>query len=266
MPNLTFQNSDFVSSRTDLPIIQNVTDVLPSTRFETDSYGHWAFYGDSPLKDKVNGRLLTLQTNAAIQPVFSLQGVALTNAKGSAFLSDLIDSTDTSITEILVAKTTSLGLYLMGASLTNGSKTTENGFGAYAGVDSQDSNKPKIFMNMKPAIASPAGGFSALTSGQVIDFTTPFLVAVSVDKAKKTALLYTLKNGVESFISTTYTGTYEQSSKKIAVGNAYYDAVESSTKTTFAEAILYNKALGLNQIKAVAQRCKLRLATKNIII
>ncbi|MDC5381440.1 hypothetical protein OHW70_18170, partial [Acinetobacter baumannii] len=85
------------------------------------------------------------------------------------------------------------------------------------------------------------------------------------DKAKKTALLYTQKNGVESFISTIYTGNYDQSSKKIAVGNAYYDAVESGTRTTFAEAILYNKALGLNQIKAVAQRCKLRLSTKNII-
>ncbi|MCU4331946.1 hypothetical protein [Acinetobacter pittii] len=265
MANLTFQNSDFVSSRTDLPIIQNLTDVLPSSRFEADAYGHWVFYDDSPLIDRAHQRTLNLQSGAAIQPIFSSQGVALTNAKGSALLSDLVDSSDTSITAIYVAKTSSLALYLMGMSLTNTSSTTENGFGAYAGIDSADS-KPKIFLNVKPAIASSAGGFLNLTTGQEIQFNTPFLVAVSIDKLKKTALLYTLKGNVESFISTSYTANYDQSSKKIAIGNAYYTAAESGTRTTFAEAILYNKALGLNQIKAVAQRCKTRLAAKNIII
>lgn len=266
MSNLTFQSSNFVSSRTDLPVLQNISDVLPSTRYELDSYGHWAFNGDNPLIDKVHARQLSIQPGASIQPIFSPQGVTLTNAKGSALLSDLIDSADANVTEILVAKTSSLGLYLLGTTLTNSSKTNENGFGAYAGTDSKDSDKPKIFMNMKPAIANAGGGFSGLTSGQVIDFTTPFLVAISVDKVKKTALLYTLKGDNESFISTTFSGNYEDSLKKIAIGNAYYDAVESGTRTTFAEAILYNKALSLNQIKVVAQRCKNRLKGMNIII
>ncbi|MFW1890455.1 hypothetical protein [Acinetobacter geminorum] len=266
MPNLTFQNSDFISSRTDLPIIQNVADVLPSTRFESDSYGHWAFYGDNPLKDKVNGRLLTLQTNAAIQPVYTNQGVALTNAKGSALMSDLGDTVTQNITAVYVAQTSGLGLYLLGPSLTNSSSTTESGFGVYAGTDSQDSNKPKIYMNLKPKKADKTGGFENIKTNQEVQFTTPFLVAISVDKAKKTAMLYVLKGDNDSFISTSYTASYEDSLKKIAVGNAYYTAAESGTKTTFAETILYDKALTLNQLKAVAHRCKLRLATKNIII
>jgi hypothetical protein len=266
MSNLTFQSSDFVSTRTDLPVLQSITDVLPSTRYEKDAYGHWAFYESEPLKDKVNSRELTLQVGAAIQPVFTNQGVALTNAKGSALMSNLDDSSTQNITAVYIAKTTGLGLYLLGPTLTSSGLTTESGFGVYAGLDSQDSDKPKIFMNLKPKKADSTGGFSNIRTNQEIQFTTPFLVAISVDKMKKTATLYVLKGENDSFVSTSYTANYEDSLKKIAVGNAYYPAAESGTRTIFAETILYDRALSLNQLKVVAQRCKNRLKGMNIII
>lgn len=266
MSDLVFQSSDFVSSRTDLPSVKNVSDVLPTARYEKDAYAHWAFYESEPLKDKVNSRELTLQVGAAIQPVFTNQGVALTNAKGSALISDLNDGATKNITAVYIAQTTGLGLYLLGPTLTNSSSTTESGFGVYAGLDSQDSDKPKIYMNLKPKKADNTGGFSNVKTNQEVQFTTPFLVAISVDKIKKTATLYVLKGENDYFISTSYTANYEDSLKKIAVGNAYYTASESGTKTTFAETILYDKALTLNQLKAVAYRCKARLKAKGIII
>ena len=257
MPNLTFQNSDFISSRTDLPIIQNVTDVMPSARFETDSYGHWSFIGDTPLVDKVNNKLLTLQTGAAVQPIFSNAGVALTNANGSALLSDLVDSTTQNVTAIFVAKTTNNSLYILGMTLPTSSSTTENGSGVYLSAD-------KAYLNVKPLAANGTGGISGLTTNQNISQTSYCLVAVSIDKAKKTALLYTMKNGVDSFMSTAFTSNYDVSTKKLSVGNAYYSVGEFGVKTTFAEAVLYNKALSLNELRLVANRMKFRLAQNGI--
>ncbi|MGL3020521.1 hypothetical protein [Acinetobacter baumannii] len=265
--NLLFQDSDFVSRRSDLPIVQNVSDILPSTNYESDAYGHWALYkgSEDAFIDQVNNRALNLQMNAAIAPVFSSEGVTLTNAKGSALISDLVDKATTSITAVYVAKTSTVGLYLLGMTLPNTGSTTENGFGAYAGVDNAD-QKPKVFLNLKPVIANQNGSLSNLSTKQVINPLEPFLVAISVDKAKKTALLYVMQGETESFISATYTGNYEDSTKPMAVGNAYYNAAESGTRTTFAEAILYNKAKTLNQIKAIAYRCKSRLKRQNITL
>lgn len=259
MTNLLIQDTSFVSSRNDLPVIQNISDVLISTRYEKDSYGHWAFYGNAPLIDKVNSRSLTLQVGATIPPTYNSQGVVLTNAKGSALLSDLIDNATTDITVVLVAKADGTGLYLMGMTLPTTGTTTESGFGAYVSSN-------KAYVNVKPLIAVSTGGVSNLSTNQTFDQTTPFLVAVSINKANKTVLLYSFKNGVDGQVSSSFLSTYENSSKAVAVGNAYYTASESGFRTTFTEAILYNKALTLNEIKAVAKRCQARLAAKGITI
>lgn len=259
MSNLVFQDTSYVSSRNDLPVVQNISDVLVSTRYEKDAYAHWAFYGNEPLKDKVNSRSLTLQVGAAVPPSYSSQGVTLTNAKGSALISDLIDNTTTNITAIFVAKADGTLLYLMGMTLPTTGSTAESGFGAYASSN-------KVYVNVKPSAAASTGGVDNLTTDQLIGQTTPFLVAVSVDKAKKTVLLYSFKNGIDAQVSKSFLGTYENVNKAVAVGNAYYNAVESGTRTTFTEAILYNKALTLNEIKAVAKRCQARLAARGITI
>lgn len=261
MSDLLFQATNFVSNRSDLPIIQNISDVLVSTRYEVDAYGHWAFYGDAPLIDKVHSRNLTVQAGAAIQPVFSSQGVALTNAKGSALMSDLIDNATTNVTAVYVAKTSGAGLFLMGMTLPTTGSTTENGFGAYI---SDATEYSKAYLNLKPAVANTAGGISNLTNNQNIGQTTPFLVAISVDKTKKTVTLYTFKAGVDSFVSSFFTSAYETANKALAVGNAYYTAAEGGARTTFAEAIIYNRALTVNELKAVARRCRARLSGKGI--
>lgn len=259
MADLFFQSSNYVSGRNDLPQLKNISNVLQSKKYEADAYGHWVFYGDSPLVDKVNSKLLTLQSGAAVQPVYSNAGVALTNANGSALLSDLVDSVDKSITAIFVAKTDNNSLYLLGMTLPTTASTTENGAGIYLSGD-------KAYLNVKPLAANTSGGISGLTTNQNVAQTGYCLVAASIDKDKKTALLYTLKNGTDAFASTGFNSDYAASTKKVSVGNAYYAVGEFGTKTTFAEAILYNRALTLNEIRAAASRCSARLAARNIII
>lgn len=258
MSNLFFQDSNY-SSDAALPVISDIREVFVSQSYEKDSYGHWVFYKDEPLVDKVNSRPLTVQQGAAIQPIFTPDGVALTNAKGSALMSTLVDSTTTSITALYVAKTTSNGLYLMGMTLPNTNVTTENGFGAYASGD-------KVYVNLKPQIATNIGAVQGITTNQSITQTGYFLVAVSVDKVKKSVLLYSLQGDNDAFVASNYTGNYETTGKVMSVGNAYYNAVESGTKTTYAEAIMYDRALSLSEIKMLAQRTKLRLAGNGIII
>ena len=259
MTDLLFQTTGFTSNRTDLPVTQNITDILTTTKYELDSYGHWVFYDENPLVDKVNAHTLTLQSGAAIQPVYSNAGVELTNAKGSALMSSLVDAAATNITAVFVVKTSGTALSLFGMTLPTTGSTTDNGFGPYASAD-------KVYLNMKPLIASSVGNISGLTTNKNISQTTPFLVAVSVDKTNRTAMLYTFKAGTDAFVSSAFTAPYDDSSKVLAVGNAYYKQVENGARTTFAEAILYNKALSLNELKAVALRCRARLALKNILI
>jgi hypothetical protein len=259
MSDLLFQATGFASGRLDLPVVQNVSDVLQTARYEKDAYGHWAFYTDTPLVDKVNSKTLTLQSGAAIQPIYSNEGVALTNAMGSALLSDLADGASTNITAVFVAKTTNNGLYLLGMTLPTSNSTTENGAGVYLSAD-------KAYLNVKPLAANGTGGISGLTTNQNIAQTGYCLVAVSIDKAKKTALLYTMKGSNDAFVSTTFTSDYAASAKKLSVGNAYYTIGEFGTKTTFAEAIFYNKALSLTELKLLASRTKFRLAQNGINI
>ncbi|MDA4852742.1 hypothetical protein Q4372_14580 [Acinetobacter baumannii] len=259
MGDLLFQDSDFVSTRTDLPTVQNVSDVLPSTRYELDAYGHWVFYGNKPFEDKVNGRLLTVQNGASVQPAFTNDGAVLTNAKGSALMSDLVDNANVSVTAIYVAKVSGAGLFLMGMTLPTSGITTENGFGAYISTN-------KVSVNFKPAVASANGAISGFSNNQAIVQTSPFLVAVSIDKTNKTALLYTMAAGEAAYAMTSFFIPYESANKVIAIGNAYYQASEGGARTTFSEAILYNRALAISEIKAVALRCRARLKGKNIII
>lgn len=257
MSDLFFQSSDFISARTDLPTVQNVSNVFTSLKYEADAYGHWAFYGDNPLIDKVNGRNLVVQAGSTVAPIYSLDGVALANSNGNALLTDLTDSSSTNVTAIFVAKTTNNSLYLLGMTLPSTASTTENGAGIYLSGD-------KAYLNVKPLAANISGGISGLTTNQNVAQTGYCLVAASINKTTKTALLYTMKSGVDSFISTTFASAYADSVKKISIGNAYYTAVESGVKTTFAEAVVYNKALNLTEIRLAAQRIKKRLALNGI--
>lgn len=258
MRNLFFMAKNYITA-TNAPIISSVEDVFPTNRYELDSYDHWLFYDDNPLVGKVNSRNLTVQSGAALQPVFSDKGVSLTNAKGSALMTDLIDNATTDITCIYALAVNGEGLYLTGMTLPTTNVSTESGFGGYVSAN-------KAYLNLKPLVSNSTGAIQGLTNNQTIDQQKTFIIAVSVNKTTKKATLYTMNSTSDSFVSTTFTGTYENASKAISVGNAYYNGVESGARSLFAEAVIYSRALNVSEIKLAANRMMNRLKNNNVII
>lgn len=252
MSNLCIQVEGYVSPFAgQLPTVQT-EDLIYVERYEADAYGHWLFGTDSSsLVDKVNARSLTVQAGATVQPTFSSNHVELANKNGNALISDLVDAALTDITAIFVVKTSTAGLHVIGGNLPASSSTTASGSGVFV-------NANKSYINSKPAVANGTGSISNATSNQVIDQVNNFLVAMSINKTTKECLIYTLQNGVESSFSSAFSGTYETSPNHISVGNGYYTASSAGPTTSFAEAIIYNKALSLAEIKAVAGRAKVR--------
>lgn len=256
--NIFFQATGFTSQR-NLPVIQNIEDIIYAEKFEQTSYDHWLFLDDAPLVGRVNNRVLSLQGGATVPPQYSSEGVALTNAKGSALLTDLIDNSATSITAIYVTKCDTTGLHLLGMTLPTSNVTNENGFGVYLSGN-------KAYVNVKPLIASSGGSLAGLTNNQAITQTDFCLSAVSVNKSSNEVVVYTLQKGIESSAIGAFAGAYENVAKKVAVGNAYYTAGEFGIKTKFIEAIVFDRALTLEEIKGVASRSRARLFHRNIIV
>ena len=257
MSNLCIQVEDYVSPFAgQLPVIQT-EDLIYIEKFEEDAYGHWMFGVDSSsLVDRVNARSLTPQAGAKIPPVYSTNHVQLENLGGNALISDLVDAAATNITAVFIVKVSTTGLHIIGGNLPPTASTTASGSGVFVSAN-------KSYFNVIPLVANATGMISNVTSNQVIDQKNNVLIAISINKTTKLCVIYTQQNGVESSTTSAYTGTYETSPNKISVGNGYYTAVSAST-TSFVEAIIYDKALSVAELQAVASRAKTRQANRGI--
>lgn len=257
MSNLCIQVEDYVSPFAgQLPVVQT-QDLIYIEKFEADAYGHWMFGVDSSsLVDRVNARSLTLQVGATIPPVYSANHVQLANLNGNALISDLVDAAATNITAVFIAKASTAGLHIIGGNLPPSASTAASGSGVFVSAN-------KSYLNSRPLAANATGMISNVTSNQVFDQTNNVLIAISVNKTTKQCIIYTQQNGVESSTTSAYTGTYETSPNKISVGNGYYTAASGPT-TSFVEAIIYDKALSVAELQAVATRAKLRQQNRGI--
>ncbi|EPH3736712.1 hypothetical protein ACS1EO_000054 [Acinetobacter baumannii] len=256
MTQLFFQAKNFVSKRS-LPKLSNVDDLLPNLEYE--AYGHWVFENTSAsLTDKVNNRLLTLQTGATVQPVYSESGVTISTAVGNALVSDLSDTSLQSVTLTAVVKCSNTQLAILLGNLVPSNSTTSSGLAGFASAG-------KGYLTVKPTAAS-GGGFSSLApvSGHIQ--TSNFFIAISVDKKTKKGIIYIQQNSAELTNEAVYTASvYENALNKFAVGNiAYLLSNNLDNTATFAEAVIFNKALTLADIKAVAGRTKERMKNRGI--
>ncbi|HCU0822834.1 TPA: hypothetical protein OUJ26_001097 [Acinetobacter baumannii] len=256
MPQLFFQAKNFVSKRS-LPKLSNVDDLLPNLEYE--AYGHWVFENSSAsLVDKVNNRLLSLQSGAAYNPVYTPTGVTISTAVGNALVSDLSDTSAQSVTLTSVVKCNNTNLAILLGNLVPSSSTASSGLAAFASAG-------KGYLTVKPTAAS-GGGFSSLApvSGHIQ--TSNFFIAISVDKKTKKGIIYIQQNSAELTNEAVYTASvYENALNKFAVGNiAYLLSNNLDNTATFAEAVIFNKALTLADIKAVAGRTKERMKNRGI--
>lgn len=258
MTQLFFKAANFTSNRATVQLqkVEPLMQVL-----ENDAYGHWIFgENSSSLTDKVNAKSLILQNTASVLPSYTNSSVTISTALGNALQTDLIDSAAQNFTLCAVVKCNTTALSVLLGNLVPSSDASSSGFGAFA-------SSGKCYLTAKPtaAAAASSNGISSLTTTQNIAQTSNFFIAVSIDKSTKKGVLYITQNSVESNGESSFTGTYESSSKKIAIGNnAYTTSITASNTATFSEAIIYDKALTLEQIKSVAKRSRERMSDRNI--
>ncbi|HCV3128084.1 TPA: hypothetical protein OV565_002141 [Acinetobacter baumannii] len=253
MSFLFFKTKDFSSAHS-LPQLKDVSDLIP--QYENNAYGHWLFGGGpSSLVDVVNGRILTLQDGATVQPIYADKTVTLSTAIGNALLTDLVDSSAQSLTLCAVVKCTTTALAILLGNLVPSSSTTSSGLAAFASAGNG-------YLTVKP-VAAGGAGISSLTPPSSIVQTSNFFIASSVNKDTKKGIIYLQQLGVESSNESSYTAaSYESSANKIGIGNVAYTG--SSNTATYSEAIIFDNALTLAEIQNVALRSKDRMANRNI--
>ncbi|HEO1767954.1 hypothetical protein [Acinetobacter baumannii] len=254
MSFLFFKAKDFSSGRS-LPQLNEVNDLIP--KYEDDAYGHWLFGGGpSSLVDVVNGRILTLQSGATVQPIYADKTVTLSTAIGNALLTDLVDSSAQSLTLCAVVKCTTTALAILLGNLVPGTSTTSSGLGAFASAG-------KGYLTVKPVTANGSAGIPSLSPPSPIIQTSNFFIATSINKNTKKGVVYIQQAGAESSNEASYTASsYEPSANKIGIGNVAY--ATGGNTTIYSEAIVFDKALTLAEIQAVALRSKDRMANRNI--
>lgn len=257
MSNLTIQINDYVSPFAKyLPKVASIGDLIYVEKHETDAFGHWIFADNSTsLVDKVNNRNLTLQSGATVQPIYTTNSVQLSAKAGNALLSGLSDTATQDVTVALVVKCNQTTLSILGGNLPFSASTTENGFSPFASAN-------KVYQGLKPTKVAETGGFNSVTNNQSLTQTDYMFVVMSVNKSEKSGILYTQQNGVEADIESLYRAAYENSSN-IAIANSAYSKITSGS-LVYAEAIIYNKALTLTEIKALAKRSKKRLEYRGV--
>ena len=255
MSHLFFKATGFTSSR-DLPQLSGVEPLIPNV--ENKAYAHWLFGGSaSSLVDVVNNKQLTLQPGATINPAYSENGVTISTAYGNSLLSDITDAASQNITMIAVVRcnTTSLAV-LLGNLLPTGVNTSSS-CGAFASAG-------KAYATVKPSV-SGSGVLNSLTPPASITQTSTFFIAVIVDKVAQKAVIHIEQGAVDSSNEGVFSSTYETSLNKIAVGNnCYTTSATTSNTATYNEVIIFDRALTLAEIQAVATRSKERLANRNV--
>ncbi|MFY5418704.1 hypothetical protein ACOUDP_03980 [Acinetobacter baumannii] len=259
MTQLFFKAENFVSDRA-LPVLNDVGPIVPN--LENNSYDHWVFKDSSAsLKGVVNGHLLTLQQNAAYMPVFSNSGVTISTAMGNALISDIVDSSDQSITMAAVVKCNTIALSILLGNLVPSNSTTSSGLSGFA-------SGGKTYLTVKPTTLGGPGGISSLACPSNISQTSNFFIAISVDKVTKQGIIFTKQADIETSNETTYTAaTYDASLNNHALGNSAYSGQNTLTNlATFAEAIFFNKALNMTELQGLATRSKSRMADRGIIL
>ncbi|EMO0462557.1 hypothetical protein RGN26_003827, partial [Acinetobacter baumannii] len=205
-------------------------------------------------------RLLALQNGATVQPVYSESGVTISTALGNALVSDLSDTSTQSVTETAVVKCNNTQLAILLGNLVPGNSTTSSGLAGFA-------SSGKGYLTVKTTAAAGSRGISSLALASRHNQTTNFFIAISVDKATKKGIIYVQQNSAELTNEAVYTApVYESALNNFAFGNNAYTGSKNPANTaTFAEAIIFDKALTLDEIKAVATRSKNRMANRGII-
>lgn len=253
MTQLFFKATSFRSN----VATHTLSDVKALFDYEADTIAHWIFDNNSEivLTDMDGENILSLQSGATIQPIFSAQGVEISTKIGNALLSDIYSEVGQSLTMSLVCKMSSVTAIstpamLMGCLPTSGVGPaiwfhTSGTVGINIGVR----NSPNTDLIAIPNFMPAAGQY--------------FFVSMSIDKVSKTITGYAKNIGANSSANRTYTVASAKSTNPIALGSSHYGN-EGIVQTTFAEAMIHPRALTLTEMQELALRTANRCIKRGI--
>lgn len=249
MSDILFQATSFVTGHTELPLVSNIRDIVYVERFEEDSYEHWMYRGNTPTVGRVNGRALTVQSGATVQPVFTDSYVSLSSTVGNALVTALLDSSVTAFTMsgLIMPETTTLAMMLglLGAT----AAAPVAGFG--------------VFVSAGAAYLTSRTSVDSLNVGAALVAGKPLFASVSIDKTTKAVKFLVQQGGV--FYSKEVAGhTYIDAALPISVGNYRYGSVANTAKQRHYETIVHTRALTLSEMQGVAERMRTRQATYGV--
>lgn len=233
-------------------------DVEYLTAYEPDAYAHWSFQGASDAvltAQGTSGRELTLQGDA---PAYGADYLGLNMLEGNALLPDLEETALATDTWVAVIRLSDPGLLVLGGTL----ETGPDGGSLFVG------NAPRKLYSTNRG-NSIAITESVANAGVIADDTWTF-VAMARDFAGATKRVrQALGAEVVETIGLPGVVYLPNIGAKLALGHAYYDNGSPGGQDVtmdVAEFILYDRALSAEQLVALYNRRKAKLATLGIAV
>ncbi|MCP4589014.1 hypothetical protein [Pseudoalteromonas sp.] len=243
---------DVTSNNPDMPVI-SAADVEYIFPYEKDAYGHWAFGNIQPLVSKVSDKGLTEQS---VSPVYSENYLTL-SGDGKSLLSDFADS-NINCTIATVFKVDSYSdVPVIFGSL---GPTSSGGGGIYMFTNTEDQTG-SLFANYRGTNL----GNTPIATG--LSANTWYFLALSrevIDETGKIGLKVKVNEIASVSRNQTNAGLY-QPNESIACGQAFYGTSQGAI-TDFAEFIIFDKALTIDELNSLYFRSKSRMAKLGINI
>lgn len=241
--NLCIEVEDYVSPFAgSLPTV-STEDLICIERFEADSYGHWLFGRNSTsLVDKVNGRALSIQAGALVQPVYSENNVQLSIKAGNALVSDLLDSSVTQFTMSGLFMPGSTDLSTIMGNLAAFGGETATGFGIFTSAG-------KLYATIRTQVSS-------WDVGLALDPLKPVFASLSINKTTGIVNFVAQQAGI-FYEKTTGNLNYLNAGVPLSFGNNRYPSALTNNQKMY-EGILHNRALSIGEMKSLANRVKIR--------
>lgn len=230
-------------------------DIDYFTDYEPSAYDHWTFNqgGAGGLVGRKAGKVLTVQSTT---PSYSANYLTMTNSVGKGLLTDLMESSNASLTICAVVRDPTSGASVLKTPFGTLDTTAGGGTGGLPFIGGGGAAR-KVY-------TSYTGYTASVDTGQLAPDSQWLFLAVSMDFSSAARKLRVLVGGQAGY-EVSKANAYRASVRALALGNGYYTG-GTAVPLDFAEFVPFTRAMSLADMQAVYARCKARLAVGGIAV
>lgn len=239
----------FSVSNPALPVIPEA-DIIRLNPWESDSYAHWLFGGDSgSLTDGVNGRALTVPGSA---PSYSSKHLTVAQNFGNGLRSGLMETATQRVTMACVVRDPGT---ITGIAIPFGTLDASHGIAPF-----RNSAGSNIFLT-----ARTVNNMNSGVTGLAMTANSWLFIAMALDFSAATKDCTILRGG-SAAVTLSGTGTLvPQTAGGFALGASYY-ASSAVQNLDFAEAVLFDRTLSPAELGNLYIRSKNRMAARGLTV